>query len=188
MLLFCLTSGTEWAEAGVIGKTETAMVVRGLVDRDSAGRLVLTPDGRAVGARCAARQKVRLRMFRLERQAHLVPLARATGIACVVVIIVLSLLPADERPHTGSPGQLEHVVAYFGTAVFLALGFRKIRGRAAMISLLVGLAAVLEVIQSGIPGRHSQFVDWIASSLGAGFGVLAVVLIDRLIGLSAESE
>jgi hypothetical protein len=41
-------SGTEWAEAGVTGKTETAMVVRGLIDRDSAGRLVLTPDGRAV--------------------------------------------------------------------------------------------------------------------------------------------
>jgi hypothetical protein len=48
VLLFCLASGTEWAQAGVTGKTETAMVVRGLVDRDSAGRLVLTPDGRAV--------------------------------------------------------------------------------------------------------------------------------------------
>jgi hypothetical protein len=48
ILLFCLASGTEWAEAGVTGKTETAMVVRGLIDRDSAGRLVLTPDGRAV--------------------------------------------------------------------------------------------------------------------------------------------
>ena len=48
ILLFCLASGTEWAEAGVTGKTETAMVVRGLVDRDAAGRLVLTPDGRAV--------------------------------------------------------------------------------------------------------------------------------------------
>jgi hypothetical protein len=48
ILLFCLASGTEWAQAGVTGKTETAMVVRGLIDRDSAGRLVLTPDGRAV--------------------------------------------------------------------------------------------------------------------------------------------
>jgi hypothetical protein len=33
ILLFCLASGTEWAEAGVTGKTETAMVVRGLIDR-----------------------------------------------------------------------------------------------------------------------------------------------------------
>jgi hypothetical protein len=48
VLLFCLASGTEWAEAGVTGATVTAMVVRGLVDRDAAARLVLTPDGRAV--------------------------------------------------------------------------------------------------------------------------------------------
>ena len=41
-------SGTEWAEAGIAGATVTAMVVRGLVDRDSAARLVLTRDGRAV--------------------------------------------------------------------------------------------------------------------------------------------
>jgi hypothetical protein len=48
ILLFCLASGTEWTEAGITGATVTAMVVRGLVDRDAAGRLVLTPDGRAV--------------------------------------------------------------------------------------------------------------------------------------------
>jgi hypothetical protein len=46
--LFCLASGPEWAQAGVTGATITAMVVRGLVDRDSAARLVLTSDGRAV--------------------------------------------------------------------------------------------------------------------------------------------
>ena len=45
ILLFCLASGTEWAEAGVTGKTETAMVVRGLIDRDSAARLVPTSGG-----------------------------------------------------------------------------------------------------------------------------------------------
>jgi hypothetical protein len=48
VLLFCVASGTEWAQAGVTGRTETAMVVRGLVDRDAAGRLVLTRDDRTV--------------------------------------------------------------------------------------------------------------------------------------------
>jgi hypothetical protein len=48
VLLFCLASGTEWAEAGITGATVTATVVRGMVDRDSAARLVLTHDGRAV--------------------------------------------------------------------------------------------------------------------------------------------
>jgi hypothetical protein len=48
ILLFCIDSGTEWAQAGVTGTTVTAMVIRDLVDRDAAARLVLTPDGRAV--------------------------------------------------------------------------------------------------------------------------------------------
>jgi hypothetical protein len=48
VLLFCVASGTEWARAGVIGATATAMVVRGLIERDSADELTLTKDGRAV--------------------------------------------------------------------------------------------------------------------------------------------
>jgi hypothetical protein len=43
ILLFCLASGTEWAEAGMTGATVTRMTVRGLIDRDGAERLVLTP-------------------------------------------------------------------------------------------------------------------------------------------------
>jgi VanZ family protein len=109
------------------------------------------------------------------------PLIRAAGLACAVVIVVLSLLPADERPHTGLSGQLEHTVAYFGTAFVLALGFRTARDRVAMFSLLVALAAALEAIQRMIPGRHSQIIDWLASSFGAGLGVLVVVLMERVL-------
>jgi hypothetical protein len=48
VLLFCLASGTEWAQAGVTGATTTMMLVRGLVERDSAGGLKMTPQGREV--------------------------------------------------------------------------------------------------------------------------------------------
>jgi hypothetical protein len=48
VLLFCVASGTEWARAGVTGATATAMVVRGLIERDSGDDLALTKDGRAV--------------------------------------------------------------------------------------------------------------------------------------------
>jgi hypothetical protein len=36
VLLFCIASGTEWARAGVTGATATAMVVKGLIERDAA--------------------------------------------------------------------------------------------------------------------------------------------------------
>jgi VanZ family protein len=128
-------------------------------------------------------------MVRLEdrrSEAHLLRLSRAIGLACVAVIIVLSLVPGDERPHTGLAGQIEHALAYFGTAVFLTVGFRTMKDRVAAISLLVGLAAVLELMQRVIPGRHSQFIDWSASSLGAGAGMIAIILIERILALSAE--
>jgi hypothetical protein len=48
MLLFCIASGTDWQRAGVTGEIVTALVVKGLLLRDSVGRLVLTDDGRAV--------------------------------------------------------------------------------------------------------------------------------------------
>jgi VanZ family protein len=108
------------------------------------------------------------------------------GTACVVVLIVLSLLPGRDRPHAGSPGQFEHSAAYFATAVFLAVGFRTIRARFATIAFLVGLAATLEMFQLWVPRRHSQFIDVLASSDGAGFGALAVVAIERLQALSSD--
>jgi VanZ family protein len=77
--------------------------------------------------------------------------------------------------------QLEHDLAYFGTALFLTMGFRTTRNRVATISLLVGLAAVMELIQRMVPGRHSQFIDWFASSSGAGVGVFAIILLERVL-------
>jgi len=47
LLLFRVGSGTDWQRAGVTGETVTALVAKGLLVRDGAGRLTLTDDGRA---------------------------------------------------------------------------------------------------------------------------------------------
>jgi hypothetical protein len=46
ILLFCVASGTEWERAGITGATVTATIVRGLIARDAAAHLTLTPEGR----------------------------------------------------------------------------------------------------------------------------------------------
>jgi hypothetical protein len=48
ILLFCIASDTDWQKATVTGETVTVMVVKGLVERDAAGQLSLTGEGRAV--------------------------------------------------------------------------------------------------------------------------------------------
>jgi hypothetical protein len=46
VLLFCAASNTDWEHAGIPGETVTAMVVKGLIERDAGGRLDLTERGR----------------------------------------------------------------------------------------------------------------------------------------------
>jgi hypothetical protein len=66
----------------------------------------------------------------------------------VAALIVLSLVPGNERPHTGGlPGQIEHVIAYCGTAVLLGLGYPATKARFGMVGMLTLLAAALEMAQ-----------------------------------------
>jgi hypothetical protein len=48
LLLFCVASGTDWERAGIPRATITTMVVRGLIERDVAGGLTITKEGRAL--------------------------------------------------------------------------------------------------------------------------------------------
>jgi hypothetical protein len=48
LLLFCVASRTEWERAGITRATVTTTVVRGLIERDVAGGLTITKQGRAV--------------------------------------------------------------------------------------------------------------------------------------------
>jgi len=47
VLLFCLASETDWQRAGITHATAQQMMIRGLIDRQSAGSYVLTDQGRA---------------------------------------------------------------------------------------------------------------------------------------------
>jgi hypothetical protein len=109
----------------------------------------------------------------------LLSLFRVAGLACIVALIVLSLVPGTERPHTGLPGQIEHFIAYCGTAGLLGLGYLTATARFGIAATLALLAVVLEIAQLWIVGRHSQFIDFAASSAGACAGILAVAVMDR---------
>ena len=102
---------------------------------------------------------------------------RAVGWACVVAIVVVSLVPGDARPDTGLPGQIDHIIAYCGTAGLLGLGYPAAKSRFGMIVMLISLAATLEVAQRWIPGRHSQFIDFAASVAGTCLGMLAAMVV-----------
>jgi VanZ family protein len=99
---------------------------------------------------------------------------------CFMLLAVLSLLPAQDLVRTGIPGQLEHFVAYAGSASIAVGGYRQ-RGAVRIIGLFWIYAGILEYLQNFSPGRHPSILDFAASALGAlSGGVVGVLLVRRL--------
>jgi VanZ family protein len=99
---------------------------------------------------------------------------------CIVLLAVLSLVPAEEMLQTGFPGGFEHFVAYFGSAAIAMAAYGRSRGS---IQIIVGgfwvYAALLEYLQRFSPGRNSTIEDFLVSALAALCGGLAVTLFWR---------
>ncbi len=103
-------------------------------------------------------------------------LSIVAGYVGYVIIVVLSLLPAQTRPHTGVGGEYEHWVAYALVAGAFAAGYSTTRAWLLAGLALTGSAAILELLQNFIPGRTPELVGFLASSLGAWFGIFLVAL------------
>jgi VanZ family protein len=86
-------------------------------------------------------------------------------------VAILSLLPGTLRPESGMPGKMEHMAAYFITAILFTMGYRAMVSPVAIVGLLSGYAAALEVAQLWIPKRFAALSDWLAGSFGAVVGV-----------------
>jgi hypothetical protein len=62
------------------------------------------------------------------RASLLVTSLRVLTWCCLILLAVLSLLPAQEMVRTGLPGRLEHFVAYAGSAAVAMTGYGSNRG------------------------------------------------------------
>jgi VanZ family protein len=98
---------------------------------------------------------------------------------CVILLAVLSLLPTQAMVRTGLPGQLEHFVAYAGSAAIAIVGYGASRGGIQIIGGFWVYAGILEYLQHFSPGRHPAIADFAASALGALCGGLVIVLLLR---------
>jgi VanZ family protein len=111
-------------------------------------------------------------------------MARVLFWLSVVAIMILSLLPGNQRPHTSAPGLAEHFAAYAAAGCLLALGYRDWRRR---LLAWVGLAiasGVFEILQGFIPGRGPAAIDALASTGGLTVGLMAMALPLSMLKLS----
>ncbi|MBV9373762.1 MAG: VanZ family protein [Alphaproteobacteria bacterium] len=80
---------------------------------------------------------------------------------------------------TGFPGELEHFVAYAGSAAIAMAGYGRNGSRLLIVGGFWLYAGLLEYLQHFSPGRHPAFLDFAASALGALCGALAAFLFWR---------
>jgi VanZ family protein len=83
---------------------------------------------------------------------------------CVILLPVLSLLPAQLMVRTGFPGRLEHFVAYAGSAAIAMAGYGASRGGIQIIGGFWAYAGLLEYLQHFSSGRHPSIADFAASA------------------------
>jgi VanZ family protein len=102
---------------------------------------------------------------------------RVAAWACVVLLAVLSWVPADEMVRTGVDGRIEHVVAYMGTMLFVGAAYALRLGLLRLMAMLIGYAGILELGQNFSPGRLSSVLDFAASS----FGVIVGAIVFRFV-------
>jgi VanZ family protein len=101
---------------------------------------------------------------------------RIAGWLAVAAIVVLSLLPGQDRPHSGAPGEVEHLVAYLLAAVVLGIGYPERKTQRKLAAFLVLLSAAMEICQLWIPGRQSELAGFLGSSCGAILGMMAAMV------------
>jgi VanZ family protein len=96
-------------------------------------------------------------------------LPRFAAWSWIILIAVLSLLPAEEMVRTSLGGHIEHMLAYAGAAFITAFAYPQRDLRQITIALIC-YAAILEFLQRFSLGRHSAMEDWLASSAGVLVG------------------
>lgn len=108
------------------------------------------------------------------------PLAvlRASAWFCVGLIAFLSLMPREMEARTGLPGEVEHLIAYAGTAGLFRLGYLSWAGWRIAAALFV-YAGCLELLQGFVSGREPGLNGALASGAGAILGAIAATLIGR---------
>ena len=101
-------------------------------------------------------------------------LCRIAFVSCIVVLAMLAWLPANAMTRTTLGGHAEHLIAYLATTIVMGLAFPGSRRLAVHGILLIGYAAILEVGQLHVPGRHASFDDFGFSATGVAIGVLCL--------------
>jgi len=112
---------------------------------------------------------------------HYRPAVRALAWGGIFAIIVLSVVPAIDRPVTGAGQRLEHFTAFALVAGVFAIGYHLSLMRLLLLAFL--FCGGIELLQIPLPTRHARISDFAIDFLGACFAIGLVFASDKLFGV-----
>ena len=126
---------------------------------------------------------------------------RKVALVYIPLIIYWSLLlmgtslPAPDVPSFGIGDKFTHFGAYFGLAVLLSFTFHyqnkylflKKYFLTSTLVVVTVYGLLDEFHQSFIPGRSSEFFDWVADVIGAAAGIIFVFYLMKILKYSPST-
>jgi VanZ family protein len=105
---------------------------------------------------------------------------RAASWLIIFGLIIVTIVPADERPITDLQHDFEHFLAFALAGATFGLAYPRRLG----VNLLsaVVFALVLELSQIPLPTRHARFEDFVVDAVACCLGILIAHGGRRLIG------
>lgn len=95
---------------------------------------------------------------------------RVAAVASVILILILSWVPGEIRPHVMATSHLEHFVAYAASTALQLVAFPGVRRDWLFVAGMAALAGVAEIGQLFVPGRVGEVAGAVVSTCGAAAG------------------
>jgi hypothetical protein len=95
-----------------------------------------------------------------------------------LLLFVLTVVPATERPETGVDHNLEHFLPFAALGALYALGYTNQFRR-----LLLGgfiFAGLLELVQIPLPTRHARMEDFVIDAIAIASGICTVAILQTV--------
>jgi VanZ family protein len=109
-----------------------------------------------------------------------VKILRAASWLIILGLVIVTVVPADERPVTGLQHDLEHFLAFGLAGATFALAYTW-RLHVKLWSAVI-FALVLELSQIPLATRHARFEDFVVDAAAACLGIVLVHGSRKLIG------
>jgi VanZ family protein len=91
-------------------------------------------------------------------------ISKASAWTLLITIVILSLVPAHDRPVTALPHSLEHLTIFFAAGLAFGIGYPQ--RRLFQFVALLAFTAAIELAQLLVPGRHARLSDFLIDAGG----------------------